>query len=70
MIIYEVNITIPLELKKEYTQWLQSHINEMLKFSGFINSKTYYQINSRNREHFDLCVHYFIDNIKSLENFI
>ena len=38
MIIYEVNLSIETALETSFIPWLKTHINEMLKFDGFIDA--------------------------------
>ena len=39
MIIYEVNLSIETALETSFIPWLKTHINEMLKFNGFIDAE-------------------------------
>lgn len=43
MHIYEVNLSIDNEIYKEYKAWLDGHIQEMLKFDGFLNASVLHQ---------------------------
>ena len=38
MIIYEVNLSIELELESAFIPWLKEHIEEMLKLKGFVSA--------------------------------
>jgi len=38
MIIYEVNLSIELELESAFIPWLKGHIKEMLSFKGFTSA--------------------------------
>ena len=37
MIIYEVNLSIELELESAFIPWLKEHIEAMLKLKGFVS---------------------------------
>ena len=41
MILYEVNLEISNEIFDEYMAWLRPHIQEMLRFQGFIKADIY-----------------------------
>jgi len=38
MIIYEVNLSIELELESAFIPWLKEHIEEMLKLKGLVSA--------------------------------
>ena len=38
MIIYEVNLSIELELESAFIPWLKEHIEKMLKLKGFVSA--------------------------------
>ena len=38
MIIYEVNLSIELELENAFIPWLKEHIEEMLKLKGLVSA--------------------------------
>ncbi len=35
MITYEVNLEVDVHLREDYLAWLQTHVDEMLRFDGF-----------------------------------
>ena len=41
MILYEVNLEISNEIFDDYMAWLRPHIQEMLRFQGFIKADIY-----------------------------
>ncbi len=38
MIIYEVNLSIELELESAFIPWLKEHIEKILKLKGFVSA--------------------------------
>ena len=44
MIIYEVNLSIDTALETSFIAWLKTHINEMLKFDGFIDASLFMDV--------------------------
>ena len=65
MIIYEVNITIDSKMKNTFLPWLYSHAEEMILFDGF--SK--YHLFEDNELENTYIVHYFVDNMDSINNY-
>lgn len=66
--IYEVNLVIPMEIKKEYNQWLAEHIEEMLTFDGFLKAEVY-QIETNTTTEYELCVQYYLENRQTMTNY-
>ena len=66
--IYEVNLIIPVNIKKEYNQWLAEHINEMLTFDGFLKAKVY-RIETDHPTEYELCVQYYLENRQTMVNY-
>lgn len=40
-VIYEVNLTVDIELEQSYAEWLQAHIRQMTALPGFIGADCY-----------------------------
>ena len=70
MIIYEVNIQVPTKIYQDYIKWLDIHILEMLKFEGFISNKKFLDKQKSNGGYIYICVHYYLDSIKSLDKYL
>ena len=66
--IYEVNLVIPTDIKKEYNQWLAEHIEEMLTFDGFLKAEVY-QVESNISTEYKLCVQYHLENRQTMSNY-
>ena len=66
--IYEVNLKIPVDIKKEYNQWLAEHIEEMLTFDGFFKAEVY-QAESNISTEYELCVQYHLENRQTMINY-
>jgi quinol monooxygenase YgiN len=41
MLIYEVNLTVNREIVEAYMEWLKPHIEQILKFEGFMEAHLY-----------------------------
>ncbi len=68
MMIYEVNLMIPANIKKEYNQWLVEHIEEMLTIDGFLKVELY-EIETSNPTEYELCVQYYLENSQTMINY-
>jgi len=71
MIIYEVNLTVSLDVAQEYRSWLRGHIQEMLQQDGFHAAKLYQRDNDEaggNGECWS--VHYFLDSRAALNHYL
>ena len=66
MIIYEVNIQINAKIYDIFLSWLNSHAAEMLEFDGFKK----YDIYKNKKNPLSLTIHYYIENISYLENYL
>ncbi len=44
MIIYEVNLQVQLAILADFRQWLQTHMNEMLTFPGFLSAELFHEM--------------------------
>ena len=66
MVIYEVNITIDPQIKNIFLPWLYSHAEEMILFDGF---SKYYLFENNELENV-YTIHYFVDNINSINNYL
>ena len=66
--IYEVNLKIPVDIKKEYSQWLAEHIEEMLTFDGFLKAEVY-EVETNATTEYELCVHYYLKNRPTMTNY-
>lgn len=71
MVVYEVNLSIDNDIYNEYKSWLDEHIQEMLKFPGFINATVMHQAldgdSSDTQKH--LTVQYQIESVEDLKNY-
>ena len=38
-VIYEVRLTIALDIRVQFMDWLEAHVQEMLTFDGFVSAK-------------------------------
>ncbi|HAT8251802.1 TPA: DUF4286 family protein [Legionella pneumophila] len=71
MVVYEVNLSIDNEIYRDYKDWLDEHILEMLKFPGFLNATVMHQSmdgdSSDNQKH--LTVQYQLESTEDLQNY-
>ena len=69
MILYEVNLVISDEIFDEYMVWLRPHIQEMLRFQGFIKADIY--TNTEQQEgNTKVVASYYVDNEENLHSYI
>ena len=66
MVIYEVNIQINVDIQNRFSSWLRSHAKQMLEFDGFKK----YNIYKNEKEYLSFSVHYHVESIIYLENYI
>ena len=66
MIIYEVNIQINVDIQNRFFSCLRSHAKQMLEFDGFKK----YNIYKNEKEDLSFSVHYHVESIIYLENYI
>ena len=70
MILYEVNLSISLDIFDDYLTWLEKHIKIMLRFSGFKKAILLKDIRTVQSENGHITVQYLVDNIESLNNYL
>lgn len=66
MIIYEVNIELHPDICGSFKIWLISHVQEMLKFKGFIEAKILQEQNNPQK----LTCSYTLDSFENLDNYL
>lgn len=66
MLIYEVNLLIENEIKKDYERWLPTHIEAMLEKPGFV-SANWFEVS--NDEQTEWVVHYHVKSEDDLERY-
>ncbi len=80
MIIYEVNLIVENSIRKEFLEWLNTHITEMLGFKGFEKASIFEDITKKDRTktsqtpqstdpHFEICVQYQIKEQQHLDHY-
>ena len=69
MVIYEVNINVNNKDYKEYSLWLNEHIDLMLEHKGFIKADKY-QYKTNNNDVVNICVQYLIKSMDELNLYI
>jgi hypothetical protein len=70
MIIYEVNHDVEKEIEKEYTEWLSSHIREMLGFKGFESVDWYTRAADDNERKLHWSIHYHVQSMADLMDYL
>ena len=68
MIIYEVNLTIEVQIYAEFRLWLKEHVNEMLQFPGFIQASIL-KPEVENSDQEKLTVQYTLESRADLERY-
>lgn len=70
MIIYEVNHDVDKEIEKEYTVWLESHIQEMMGFEGFESIDWYKLANEDGQQMVCWSIHYHVRSMSDLQSYL
>ena len=71
MIIYAVSLTVDKAIYDEYMLWMHQHIKDVIQVDGFIGAELLEeQENTLNEEFFHLAVHYSLDSMESLQNYL
>jgi Domain of unknown function (DUF4286) len=70
MIIYEVNHDVEKEIEKEYTVWLESHIQEMLGFEGFESIDWYKLASENDQQMVRWSIHYHVRSMSDLQSYL
>lgn len=72
MIIYEVNVSVKLEIAEAYAAWLAPHIHEILALPGFVRAVWYERDTEPNQlvNHREWTVQYHIENRNRLEEYL
>ena len=68
MFIYEVNLSIETALETSFIPWLKTHINEMLKFDGFIDASLFIDAEN-NHTSKNWVVQYKVESMAHLEDY-
>lgn len=70
MVVYEVNLCLDQAIYPEFITWLEKHIDDMLKFPGFIQARLLKQTQDRDNKQEKLTVQYQIKTQHDLENYL
>jgi hypothetical protein len=70
MIIYEVNHDVDKKIEKEYTAWLESHIQEMLGFEGFKSIDWFKRTNGDDPQMVSWSIHYHVRSMSDLQSYL
>ena len=66
--IYEVNLTIPYEIKAPYNKWLEDHIKEMCTIDGFLHV-VILKAEEDSSTHYKLCIQYHLQDRQTFTNY-
>ena len=69
MVIYEVNLTIAGAIYAEFKLWLREHVNEMLRFPGFIQASIFKPEQDEITDKEKLTVQYQLESRGDLERY-
>ena len=71
MLIYEVNLEVDHDIADEYSQWLEDHIGQVLKFEGFLSAELFEEqtggVEKNNSGKWT--IHYHVRDLECLENY-
>ena len=69
MIIYEVNLNVERNIAREYQNWLEKHINDMLTFDGFEKAMFFERKEESNTQIVCFTTHYHISSMDQLQDY-
>lgn len=70
MVIYEVNLKLNPSIETEYLEWLDDHIDRMLKLPGFRQAFVYKSEATDDSELKPYCVQYFVESREQLQDYL
>jgi len=70
MIYYEVNLKIDHSIYDDYIAWLKPHIEEMIKFKGFIDARLLQQTDVNDEQNKHITVLYSLDHQEALQHYL
>jgi hypothetical protein len=70
MVIYEVNLKVNNEIFTKFIQWLSLHIEEVLKFPGFVKALYLRDFENDDECQKNISVHYYLNSPKSLDIYL
>jgi hypothetical protein len=68
MILYEVNIQVRTEIYTAFYQWLEQHIQDMLKLPNFDTAKLF--VGEENETEKELVVHYHLKDRSAINHYL
>ena len=69
-VIYEVNLFVRRAIEREYRDWLDAHIREILALPGFVSAELFEVIDpAPAADEFALCTRYHLRDEAALENY-
>jgi Domain of unknown function (DUF4286) len=70
MIIYEVNHDVDKKIEREYTVWIESHIQEMLGFEGFESIDWFKRASEDDQQMVYWSIHYHVRSMSDLQFYL
>lgn len=68
MVIYEVNLSIGLDIYNEYMTWLKKHVEDIVSYDGFYEYKIYSD-NEKGSDKKKIIVHYKVSSLSKLQDY-
>ncbi len=65
-ILYEVILTVEPEIRDDYLQWLNHHLEAMLAHDGFCAAKLYFNTENEN----EFTCHYVLENMAAMRAYL
>ncbi|MDH5582128.1 MAG: DUF4286 family protein [Bdellovibrionales bacterium] len=66
MILYEVSIKVDMDVLEPYMDWLEDHVQQILKIDGFSKAEVWCDKDKNN----EIICHYHLETEKHLEDYI
>jgi antibiotic biosynthesis monooxygenase (ABM) superfamily enzyme len=69
-VIYEVNLFVQRAIEREYREWLDAHIREILALPGFVRAEVFEVIDpAPAADEFALCTRYHVRDEAALQDY-
>jgi len=69
-VIYEVNLFVRRAIEREYRDWLDAHVREILALPGFVSAEVFEVVEpAPAADEFALCTRYHLRDEDALQNY-
>lgn len=70
-LVYEVNLSVQRRIERDYRDWLDAHVREILELPGFLGAEVFERLEpAPNEGEFALCVQYRLRDAAALADYL